>query len=134
MNTALKAEDMYKEEILDHYKNPRNCGELKTSDVSHKEYNPLCGDELRMSVRIEEGKVKEIKFEGNGCAISQASASMLTEKAKDMSLEEIKKLTKEDIFEMLAIPIGPVRTKCALLSLDTLKNSIKIYENYGDKK
>ena len=127
-------EQIYQENILDHYKSPRNFGKIAKATVHHHEYNPLCGDEIEMFLMIEKGKVSEVRFHGHGCAISQASASMLTEQIKGKGIEELKKLTKEDILEMLGIPISPVRLKCALLSLDTLKNSILIYEKYVDKK
>ncbi len=124
---------MYQEQILDHYKNPRNFGTLKNASVHHHEYNPLCGDELDLFLIIENNKVADVKINGHGCAISQASASMLSEHIKGKSLDELKKMTKENILEMLGIPISPVRLKCALLSLDTLKNSIIIYEKYINK-
>ena len=124
---------MYQENILDHYKNPHNHGEIKNPTVQHQGYNPLCGDEIELFIIVESNKIKEVKFVGKGCAISKASASMLTDEIKEKSLEELKKMTKEDILKMLGIQISPVRLKCALLSLDTLKNSIKIYENYIQK-
>ena len=127
---------MYQENILDHYKSPRNFGKIAKASVHHHEYNPLCGDEIEMFLIIKDKKVAEIRFHGHGCAISQASASMLTEEIKGKPIEALKKLSKENILEMLGIPISPVRLKCALLSLDTLKNSILIYEKYvrKDKK
>ena len=129
------AEMMYQENILDHYKNPRNFGKIENASVHHHEKNPLCGDELDMFLVIDKNKkVADVKFNGHGCAISQASASMLTEHVKGKSIDELKKMTKEDILEMLGIPLSPVRLKCALLSLDTLKNSILIFEKYVNKK
>ena len=128
-------ESMYQENILDHYKNPRNFGKIENASVHHHEYNPLCGDEIEMDLVIDKNKkIADVKFSGHGCAISQASASMLTEQVKGKHIEEIEKLTKESILEMLGIPISPVRLKCALLSLDTLKNSVLIFEKYVDKK
>ena len=124
------AEDMYRENIMEHFKNPQNKGEMKEPTVLHKEFNALCGDEIQLMLKIENKKIVDVKFTGHGCAISQASISMLTDEIKGKTLEEAKKLTKEDIFEMLSIPISAVRIKCAILSLDTLKNSIKIYEEY----
>jgi len=127
-------DQIYQENILDHYKSPRNHGKIENPSVHHHEYNPLCGDEIEMFLIIDKNKkVVDIKFQGHGCAISQASASMLTEEAKGKGVDDIKKLTKENILEMLGIPISPVRLKCALLSLDTLKNSILIYERYINK-
>ena len=126
-------EMMYQENILDHYKSPRNFGRIENASVHHHEKNPLCGDEIDLFLVIDEDKnVAEVKFFAHGCAISQASASMLTEQIKGKSIEELKKLTKENILEMLGIPISPVRLKCAILSLDTLKNSILIFEKYID--
>ena len=128
-------DQIYQEQILDHYKNPRNFGKIENATVHHHEYNPLCGDEIEMFLVIKDNKIADIKINGHGCAISQASASMLTEKIKGKSLDELKKLTKEDLLEMLGIPLSPVRLKCALLSLDTFKNALVIYEKYvnGDK-
>ena len=124
---------MYQENILDHYKNPRNFGTLKNASVHHHENNPLCGDELDLYLAVDNHRVVDAKISGHGCAISVASASMLSEQIKGKSLAELKKLTKENILEMLGIPLSPVRLKCALLSLDTLKNSILIYEKYIKK-
>ncbi|HLC50253.1 MAG TPA: SUF system NifU family Fe-S cluster assembly protein [Candidatus Nanoarchaeia archaeon] len=129
MDNAI--EQMYQENILEHFKHPRNFGTLKNASVEHHEKNPLCGDEIGMFLIIDKGKkVTDVKFNGHGCAISQASASMLTEKIKGMNLKDAEKLTKEDVLEMLGIELSAVRLKCALLSLDTLKNSIMIHEKY----
>ena len=130
----MTVEMMYQEQILDHYKSPRNFGKIENASVHHHEYNPLCGDEIELFLILNDKKVVDVKFHGKGCAISQASASMLTEQIKGKSIDELKKLTKESILEMLSIPISPVRLKCALLSLDTLKNSILIYEKYIKNK
>ncbi len=127
-------ESMYQENILDHYKHPRNFGTIKNASVHHHEKNPLCGDELDLYLVIDNHKIiADVKINGHGCAISLASASMLSEKIKGKTLAELEKLTKDDILEMLGIPLSPVRLKCALLSLDTLKNSILIYEKYIKK-
>ena len=127
-------ESMYQEQILDHYKAPRNHGKIENASVHHHEHNPLCGDEIELFLAIDKNnKIADVKFNGHGCAISQASASMLSEEIKGKSLDELKKLTKENILDMLGIPLSPVRLKCALLSLDTLKNSILIYEKYVRK-
>lgn len=121
---------MYREVILDHYKNPRNKGTLDPADFSFEDDNPLCGDRIRIDVRVgEDNKVKEVAFSGQGCAISQASASMLTEHIIGKSLDEVKQLSKDDILEMLGIELGPVRLKCALLSLKVLKAGV-----YGIKE
>jgi nitrogen fixation NifU-like protein len=115
-------DDMYREVILDHYKNPRNKGTLDPHDFSYEDENPLCGDKLRIDVRLDEQqRIKEVAFSGRGCAISQASASMLTEAILGKTVDEVKQMTKEDILDMLGIELGPVRLKCALLSLKVLK-------------
>ena len=127
-------ETMYQENILDHYKSPRNFGNLENASVHHHEKNPLCGDELDMFLLIDKDKkIADIKIHPYGCAISVASASILSEQIKGKPIKEAEKLTKENILEMLGIPISPVRLKCALLSLDTLKNSILIFEKYMNK-
>jgi nitrogen fixation NifU-like protein len=115
------SDDIYREIILDHYRNPRNKGKLSNADVSIHDSNPLCGDEIDIHLKIEEEKVKDIKFEGRGCAISQASASMLTEMIMDKPLTTVKDLTKEDVLENIGLMnLGPARIKCALLSLKVL--------------
>lgn len=113
--------DMYREMILDHAKNPRNKGVLDPADFDHEEHNPLCGDRLRLTMRLDEnGVIREIGWDGSGCAISQASASMLGEQLIGKTLEEVKSITREEIFEMLGIPLSMNRVKCALLSLKVL--------------
>ena len=124
---------MYKENILDHYKNPHNFGRMDNATVQHHEYNPLCGDEIDLFLVIKDDVVVDVKFFGKGCAISQASASMLTDKIKGKSLDYLKKIANEEILEMLGIELSPVRLKCALLVLDTLKNGVRIYEGYVRK-
>jgi len=115
-------EDMYREVILDHYKNPRFKGELDPADISYQDDNPLCGDMIRIDLRVDENnRVVECAFSGQGCAKSQASASMLMEDIQGKSLEEIKEYSRDDILDMLGIELGPVRLKCAMLSLKVLK-------------
>jgi len=126
-------EAMYQENILDHYKNPRNAGKIDKASVHHHEYNPLCGDEIEMFLVIKDKKVADVKFHGRGCAISQASASLLTDEIKGKNIDDLKNMAKENILELLGISLSPVRLKCALLSLDTLKNSILIFEKYVKK-
>jgi nitrogen fixation NifU-like protein len=125
----LSAADIYKELILDYYRNPRNFGRLDKFDISAHDTNPLCGDEIDMQVRVGEGgKIEDIRFFGKGCAISQASASMLTELAKGKQLEWVKLLSKEDILKMLGNPdLGPSRIKCALLGMKVLKTGVYAY-------
>jgi len=126
------SDDIYREIILDHYRNPRNKGRLMNPDVSIHDSNPLCGDEIDIHLKIEEDKIKEIKFEGRGCAISQASVSMLTEMVLNKPLTLVKDLAKEDILENIGLTnLGPARIKCALLSLKVLKMAMIKY--YTDK-
>lgn len=116
--------ELYRENILDHYKHPRNHGTLDHPDITYSDANPLCGDELRMDFKIADGKIDQVRFSGHGCSISQASASMLCERIEGQTLDEVKKITREDVLEMLGIELGPVRLKCALLSLKTLKAGV----------
>jgi nitrogen fixation NifU-like protein len=126
------SDDIYREIILDHYRNPRNKGKLPQADVSTHDSNPLCGDEIDIHLKVEQGKIKDIKFEGRGCAISQASASMLTEMVMDKPLTAVKDLVKDDILENIGLMnLGPARIKCALLSLKVLKMGMINY--YTDK-
>ena len=130
----MEIEMMYQENILDHYKSPHNFGKLENATIHHHEKNPLCGDDLDMFLIIDENKkIADVKVYPRGCAISVASASMLSDEIKGKNIDEVKNMSKEQILEMLGIPISPVRLKCALLSLDTLKNSILIFEKYVRK-
>ncbi len=113
--------DMYQENILDHYENPRNFGKLKHADVKAQDSNPLCGDSFEFELNFKGGKVKDVKFHGHGCAISTASASMLTEKIKGMTIKDIKKLEKDNVLELLGIELSHVRIKCAMLPLKIVK-------------
>src|SRR5689334_15194130 len=109
----MAADDQfYREYILDHYKNPRNFGKIEEADISHEELNPLCGDVVGMDFRLQQGVIEDVKFHGRGCAISQASASLLTERLKGMPLEEARKIGKEDVLRDLGIEISPARLKC----------------------
>jgi len=114
-------DQFYREYILDHYKNPRNFGRLERADISHEEYNPLCGDMVGMDFRMHDGLIQDVRFHGRGCAISQASASLMTERLKGMRVEDARKISKEDVLDELGIEISPARLKCALLSLKVLK-------------
>ncbi len=115
------ADSIYREIILDHSKNPRNRGTLDPADFTYEDVNPLCGDEVRIDVRVNDNHVSEIAFSGRGCAVSQASASILTEMVEGMSIDEVKQITKDDLLEEIGIPVSPARLKCALLSLKVLK-------------
>jgi len=118
-------DDLYREQIIDRFKNPRHRGELDPHDYTYEDDNPLCGDRLRIDVRTDgEDRVTEAAFSGVGCAISQASADLLTESIVGKSLDEVRRISKDDILEMLGIDLGPVRLKCALLSLKVLKAGV----------
>jgi len=110
--------------ILDHFKHPRNYKRLSEPDISHEEGNPLCGDVIRFDFKIKNKKVNETGFSGKGCAISQASASILTEMIVDKDLESIREITADDLLEAIGMRISPVRLKCALLSLKVLRSGL----------
>ena len=117
-----KMDDLYRELILDHYRNPRQKGLLSPADIDYEDDNPVCGDHIHLTIQLDENNVvRAVGWEGQGCAISQASASMLYETLVGKSLEELRSVSKEDVLEMLGITLGPVRLKCALLSLKVLK-------------
>lgn len=116
--------DMYREQILDHFKNPHNYGKMDNPSVTIKEHNPSCGDIVEIQVLVENGKIADIKFHGNGCAISQAATSMLTDEIKGKTTDKIKNMNKDDILEMLGISVSPARLKCALLSLKGIKKGL----------
>lgn len=123
-------DDLYRENILEHYRNPRFKGVIENRTHRHVEHNPVCGDEIQVDLRInDDGIIEEAKFTGHGCAISQSSASMLMEHLQGISVEDAKKLGKDDILEDLGIPIGPVRMKCALLSLKVVKANLYGIDN-----
>ena len=118
-------DDLYREVIIEHYKNPGFRGELDPHDISFEDENPLCGDHIRIDLSVNENEVvTEAAFSGHGCAISQASADLLLEFIIGKTLDEIRQLTKDDLLELLGIELGPVRLKCALLSLKVLKAGV----------
>ena len=125
------SDDIYREIILDHYRNPRNKGKLQDADVIIHDSNPLCGDQIDIYLKVKDGNIEDIKFDGRGCAISQASASMLTEMIINKPLTNAKDISKDDILENIGLTnLGPARIKCALLSLKVLKmGMVKYYED-----
>ena len=124
------SEDIYKEIILDHYRNPKNKGRLSEAEISAQDNNPVCGDRLSIDIKLEDNVVSDIKFDGEGCAISQSSASILTEMLMGKTVDELSKFTKDELLEELGTPsLGPARIKCALLSLKVLK--IGTYQYLG---
>jgi nitrogen fixation NifU-like protein len=121
--------DMYRERILDHYKNPRNYGEIEGADFSHRGENPMCGDEIRMDVQLDDDgdTIAAVSFEGDGCAISQASASILTQELHGMSLAELREMDRDDVIDMLGVDISPMRVKCAVLAEKVAQDGAEIY-------
>jgi len=118
-------DDLYREIIIEHYKNPFYRGHLDPHDISFEDSNPLCGDHIEITMQVGEGgNVADARFDGHGCAISQASADLLIESIIGKPLDEVKQLNKQNILDMLGIDLGPVRLKCALLSLKVLKAGV----------
>lgn len=124
----MSEDEMQAEIILEHYREPHNYGSLENPSVSLTESNPVCGDTVNLSLLIENGVVKEVKFVGKGCSISQASASMLTDRIVGKTLEELKNMDEQSIVDMVGLKLGPSREKCALLSFNILQKCIKEYE------
>jgi nitrogen fixation NifU-like protein len=119
-------DDLYRDEILEHYRNPHNFGILDQPTTAKEGANPLCGDRITLMLGInDQGTVEEVAFTGRGCAISQASASMLTDEIKGKSLDEIAHMGSKDVLDNLGIEISPARMKCAMLSLETLRDATK---------
>ena len=118
---------MYREIILDHYKNPRNFGKIKNANAKAEKKNPLCGDEIAMDIKISKtNKIEDIKFHGAGCSVSRAGGSILTEAIKGKTLSQMKKYTDQDFLKEMAAPITPARKKCALLALETVRQALEI--------
>jgi nitrogen fixation NifU-like protein len=121
--------DMYRDLILEHHRYPHNFGTLDPHDVSQEEHNPLCGDRIRLDLRIVDNKIAEVAFSGKGCAVSQAAASMLTDELIGMDLDQVRQYGKAELLELIGLPLdkNPVRLKCALLSLKALKVGVYRY-------
>ena len=117
-------DDLYRDFILEHYKRPRNFGELPAHDHQAHEVNPLCGDELSVQIRVKDGRIEDLRFDGHGCAISQASASIASEELKGMELEEVGKLGADWMLDLLGIPVSATRRKCALLNLKVVRGAV----------
>ena len=117
-------DELFRENILEHYKYPRCHGTLEPADMTFEDANPLCGDRIRMDFRVNDNTLTEVRFSGTGCSISLAAASMLCEHVEGKSLDEIKTVGRQDVLDLLGIELGPVRLKCALLALKTLKAGI----------
>ena len=114
-------DQMYREVILDHYKNPRGHGVVEPSDVEAEGMNPLCGDEVSISIAFEGDTIQDVRFQGRGCAISQAATSMLMDMVKGRTAHEVARMDREALLDEVGIPLGPVRLKCALLGLSVLR-------------
>jgi len=127
---SIGGSDMYRQQILDHYQNPRNYGTLEDPDFSHTGENPMCGDTLTLDVDLgDDGEsIEHVAFRGEGCAISQASASMLTERLRGSTLEELADLDRDDVVDMLGVDISPMRIKCAVLGEKVAQDGAAIYE------
>lgn len=122
---SFGGDSIYREIILEHYQHPRNRGLLDPNDFTYEDINPLCGDEIRIDVRVDDNdRVSDIKFSGRGCAVSQASASILTEMVEGKTLDEVKAIGKDELLEEIGIPVSPARMKCALLGLKVLKAGV----------
>jgi nitrogen fixation NifU-like protein len=126
----VSGSDMYRQQILDHYKNPRNFGELEDATFTHVGENSSCGDTIQVDVRLaDDGEtIERAAFSGDGCAISQASASMLTERLPGMTIEELEAMDTDDVVEMLGVDISPMRIKCAVLAEKVAQDGARIYE------
>lgn len=117
-------DDIYRQYILEHYREPRNHGHLEAPTLHAADINPLCGDRIEIDLLVEGDRIRAVRFDGRGCAISQAAASMLTEEIDGKTLDEVRALSPESILDLLGVPIGPARQRCALLSLRVLHQAV----------
>lgn len=128
-------DSLYREIIIEHHKTPHNFGTLDPADYTAEDTNPLCGDQIRMDLRVKDNIVTDVAFSGRGCAVSIASASMLTDMIKGMTLDEVRAITKDDLLEEIGIPVSPARIKCATLGLNVLNLSLALKEAHtSDRK
>jgi nitrogen fixation NifU-like protein len=121
-------DDLYRDYILEHYRRPHNFGVLDSPTVAHEGANPLCGDRITIQLVVRDGTIEEVAFTGRGCAISQASASLLTDEIRGKTVEEVGAMSSEDVLDLLGIEISPARLKCALLSLETVSKALEELE------
>lgn len=124
-------DSLYKEIVLDHYKNPHNFGELDPADYTAEDSNPLCGDQIRMDLRVEDGTVTDVKFSGRGCAVSIAAASILTDMVLGRPLDEVRQISKDELLDEIGIPVSLARMKCATLGLTVLNMSLALKEAHA---
>lgn len=117
-------DDLYRDYILEHYRRPHNFGVIEDATTSHEGANPLCGDRITLQLRLADGTIAGVGFTGRGCAISQASASLLTDEIKGKPVRDAAAMTSQDVLDLLGIEISPARLKCALLSLETLQQAL----------
>ena len=131
---SMGGSDMYRQQILDHYKNPRNYGKLEDPTFTHVGENPMCGDTIEIDVRLDDDEevIQNLAFRGDGCAISQAAASMLTEMLVGNTIEELNEMDRDDMIEMLGVDISPMRVKCAVLAEKVAQDGAEIY--FGEKE
>ena len=130
---GIGGSDMYRQQILDHYKNPRNYGEIEDATYTHVGENPMCGDTIEMDVALDDDEetIESVAFRGDGCAISQASASMLSTRLEGMALDELREMDRDDIIDMLGVEISPMRVKCVVLAEKVAQDGAEIY--FGEK-
>ena len=117
--------DVYREQILEHFRNPKHFGKIEDADLRARDSNPVCGDDIEIFVKLKNGKIEEMKFSGEGCALCMAAADILAEYVKDLEVEKIKEISNEDIFDMVGIHPSPMRVKCVLLALFALRKSFE---------